>query len=64
MIEVSPIEVMALKKLCLINHALIGKLDALAQREMRALFSVLNDITLRADADNHSPIPHKDKDDE
>jgi hypothetical protein len=59
MIEIDWIEVLALKKLVLINHALAKSLsDPTAAREQRALVVVLNDITLRADLDNqtvHSP---------
>jgi len=48
MIKLSPIEVLALKKLTLINHALAGQLSGIAQSEQKALVQVLNDVTLRA----------------
>ena len=56
MITIDKLEVLALKKLVLINYALAKQLsDPMSVREQKALVSVLNDITLRADADNHSP---------
>jgi hypothetical protein len=56
MIAIDRLEVLALKKLVLINHALAKSLsDPIAAREQKALVSVLNDITLRADLDNNSP---------
>jgi hypothetical protein len=56
MIAIDRLEVLALKKLVLINHALAKSLsDPMAAREQKALVGVLNDITLRADADNKSP---------
>ena len=57
-IDISPLEVMVLKKLVLINHALAKTLSdgagdsRGAGREQASLVSVLNDITLRADLDN------------
>lgn len=49
MIEVSPIEILALKKLALINGALAQSLsDATARREQLALLRVLMDVTSRA----------------
>lgn len=52
-IAISPIEVLALKKLVLINHALATTLkDQHARMEQTALLSVLNDVTLRADLAN------------
>lgn len=53
MIEISPIEVLALKKLVLINHALGQALsDPLANREQRSLTEVLAEIATRADIAN------------
>ena len=55
MITIDRIEVLALKKLVLINHALAKSLsDPMAAREQKALVGVLNEITLRADMDNQS----------
>ncbi len=55
MITISPIEVLALKKLTLVCHALSKSLsDIGAQQEMKALVMVLNDVTLRADLDNQT----------
>lgn len=48
-IQVSPIEILVLKKLVLINHALGNAIPGQAGVEQRALTQVLNDITLRAD---------------
>ena len=60
-INISPLEVLVLKKLVLVNHALGTKLDGQAGREQKALVHVLNDITLRADLDNHTqPQPESD----
>jgi hypothetical protein len=54
-ITIDRIEVLALKKLVLINHALAKSLsDPMAAREQKALVGVLNEITLRADMDNQS----------
>ena len=56
MITIDRIEVLALKKLVLINYALAKSLsDPGAAREQRALVGVLNDITLRAALDNNTP---------
>jgi hypothetical protein len=56
MITINRIEVLALKKLVLINHALSKSLsDPMASREQKALVQVLNDVVLRADLDNQSP---------
>jgi hypothetical protein len=52
MIEISPIEVLVLKKLVLINHALGKTLSGPAGNEQLALVQVLNEITLRADLAN------------
>lgn len=53
LIEISPIEVLALKKLALINNALAQSLeDRSAQAEQRALLRVLMDVTSRADIAN------------
>jgi hypothetical protein len=51
-IHITPLEVLVLKKLVLINHALGQTLKDNAGREQRALVQVLNDITLRADLAN------------
>lgn len=49
MIEISPIEVLALKKLALINHALASALsDPWAAKEQLALTKVLVDVAGRA----------------
>lgn len=64
MIEIDPLEVLVLKKLVLINHALAKQISGTAGREQAALVSVLNDITLRADLANQtrrtSEIPSQD----
>lgn len=52
MIEISRLEVLVLKKLVLINHALAKTIGGAAGKEQAALVSVLNDITLRADLAN------------
>lgn len=58
MIEITPLEVLVLKKLVLINHALAKTLSGrVAGSEQAALVRVLNDITLRADLDNKTPRP-------
>ncbi|TAX57146.1 hypothetical protein ELI01_18895 [Rhizobium leguminosarum] len=51
-IEISPIEVLALKKLSLINGALASTLTGEASREQRALLSVLFDVINRAELAN------------
>ena len=52
-VEISRIEVLALKKLALINGALARSLkDAGARREQTALLRVLMDVTARADIAN------------
>ena len=51
-IQVSPLEVLVLKKLTIINHALAKQLPGTAGIEQKALVQVLNEITLRADTDN------------
>jgi len=54
-VEISAIEVLALKKLVLINYALATTLkDQQARMEQMDLLRVLNDITLRADIANHT----------
>jgi hypothetical protein len=53
-IEITPVEVIVLKKLVLINHALAAKIAEPAASKQKALVRVLNEITLRADADCHS----------
>ncbi len=56
MIAIDKLEVLVLKKLVLVNHALAKSLsDPRAAREQMALVQVLNDVVLRADLDNHSP---------
>jgi len=48
--EISPIEVLALKKLALVNGALAQSLTSeSARREQTALLRVLMDVTARAD---------------
>lgn len=50
-IEISEVELLALKKLGLINHALSQSLiDPFARREQAALLRVLVDVTNRAQA--------------
>lgn len=57
-VEIDAIEVLALKKLVLINHALAQALqDRGARSEQIALVSVLNGITLRADLANETANP-------
>jgi hypothetical protein len=52
-ITISPVEVLALKKLVLINHALQRSLkEPAAKQEQGALVRVLNDVALRADIAN------------
>jgi hypothetical protein len=53
-IEISPIEVLALKKLALINGALAQTLTGQAGREQTALLSVLMDVVGRADLANRA----------
>lgn len=54
-IEITPVEVLALKKLGLINHALSQSLvDPSSRREQTALLRVLIDVTTRADLANKS----------
>lgn len=54
-IEVSKLEVLVLKKLVLINHALAKAInDPIASREQRSMTEVLAEITVRADLD-HAP---------
>lgn len=54
-IEISPIEVMALKKLSLINGALAQTLsDPTPRREQLALLRVLMDVVARADQANRT----------
>lgn len=53
-IEITAIEVLALKKLALINGALAQSLkDPTARREQTALLGVLMDVVARADLANH-----------
>lgn len=60
-IEITKLEVLVLKKLVLINHALAKQLSGTAAKEQQALVSMLNDIALRADADNHiAPVALQD----
>ena len=52
-IEISSVEVLALKKLALINGALAKSLkDGTARREQEALLRVLMDVASRADLAN------------
>lgn len=54
-IEITPVEVLALKKLALINGALAQSLsDAGAKREQTALLRVLMDVTTRANLANRT----------
>lgn len=54
-IEISAVEVMALKKLALINGALAQSLrDATAKLEQTALTKVLVDVVHRADVANNA----------
>lgn len=54
-VEISPIEVLALKKLAVINGALAKSLNnPSARREQNALLSVLMDVTARADLANET----------
>ena len=48
-ITITPLEVMVLKKLVLINHALAKAISGQAGVKQLTLTQVLNDITLRAD---------------
>lgn len=51
-IEISPIEVMALKKLALVNGALAKTLTGTAAREQGALLRVLIEVVSRAEIAN------------
>lgn len=51
-IEISPIELSAMKKLVLINGALAKQLTGTAAREQVALLRVLIDVVNRADVAN------------
>lgn len=52
-VEITPIEVLALKKLALINSALATSMkDGLARQEQTALLRVLMDVAARADLAN------------
>lgn len=51
-ISISPLELLALKKLVLINDALGRTIKGRAEQEQRALTSILNEIVLRADLAN------------
>jgi hypothetical protein len=51
-IEISPIELMAMKKLALVNGALAKTLGGAAERETSALLSVLIEVINRADLAN------------
>jgi len=54
-VEISPVEVLALKKLALINGALAHSLnDPTARREQLSLLRVLMDVASRADLANHT----------
>lgn len=55
-VEINSIELMALKKLAIINGALADSLkDQTAAREQRALLLVLIDVVRRADLANALP---------
>ena len=56
-IEISPLEVLALKKLALINGALAQTLSGRAGIEQTALLSVLMDVVSRADLANERAKP-------
>lgn len=57
-VEISVVEVLALKKLALINDALARSLkSASARREQTALLRVLMDVTARADLANQAGKP-------
>lgn len=51
-ISISKLEVLVLKKLTVINHALGKTIGGSAGQEQAALVTVLNDVVLRADADS------------
>lgn len=51
-IEINPIEILALKKLAVINGALAKSLSGQASREQTALLSVLVEVLNRADLAN------------
>ena len=46
-IDVQDIELVALKKLSLVSHALASKLDLRAQQEQKCLAGVLDDVIRR-----------------
>ncbi len=46
-ISVEPIELIALKKLSLVSHALASKLDYRASEEQKCLATVLDDVIRR-----------------
>lgn len=55
-VTISPVEIMALKKLALISGALAGSLsDATASREQKALTRVLIDVINRWDVSSVTP---------
>ncbi len=56
-INVTKLEVLVLKKLAVINHALGKTIGGSAGQEQAALVHVLNDIMLRADADTQMKVP-------
>ena len=57
-IEISAVEVLALKKLAIVNGALLqGLTNDSARREQRALLSVLLDVAARADLANTTSQP-------
>ncbi|RWO23314.1 hypothetical protein [Mesorhizobium sp.] len=53
-IEITPVEVLALKKLALINGALAQSISGQARIEQTALLRVLVDVLARADLANHA----------
>ena len=59
-IELSSVEILALKKIGLISYALAQSLsDKRAAKEQLALTSVVTDIVARAEGANPSPDPER-----
>ncbi|ASJ58959.1 hypothetical protein KEM44_20965 [Sinorhizobium meliloti] len=54
-IEITPIELMSLKKLAVINGVLAKTISGQASVEQMALTRVLIDVVNRADVANHTP---------
>lgn len=59
-IDLSPLEVLVLKKLVLVNLALGKKIGGTAGREQLALTEVLAEITTRADLANHTAAANRE----